>query len=89
MNKSFKKASELLHSKNNIAITDELKERFATLNKAKIFKIYETSKPSKPSKLKETYERPSIKTLQIYVTTSRPENTKKKLQNCGFPDLKN
>ena len=60
------KILNLLHSKNNIAIKDELdelKERLACLDNAKISQILETSKISKSSILKETYEYPSIKTL--------------------------
>jgi len=33
MSQNFKKASELLHSKNNIDVTDKLKENFTRLNK--------------------------------------------------------
>ena len=40
-------------------------------------KIHKTSKISKSSISKETYEWPSVKTLQKYVTTSKPDNTNK------------
>ncbi len=74
MNKNFKKASELLHLKNNIVITDELKEKLEHLENVNISEIHVSSKPSIP---KESYERPSIETLQKYVTTAKPKNTKK------------
>jgi hypothetical protein len=69
---SFIKASQL--SKNNIIITDKLKEQFSHLENANISEIYGFSKPSTP---KESYERPSMETLQKYVTSSTPQNTKK------------
>ncbi len=53
------KILNLLHSKNNIAIKDELdelKERLACLDNAKISQIHKTSKIFKSSILKETYE---------------------------------
>jgi hypothetical protein len=74
MSQNFKKASELLHSKNNIDVTDKLKENFTRLQNVNISNIHEISKPSIP---KESYERPSLKTLQRYVTKAKPENTKK------------
>ncbi|CAB4398310.1 unnamed protein product [Rhizophagus irregularis] len=74
MSQNFKKASELLHSKNNIDVTDKLKENFTHLQNVNISNIHEISKPSIP---KESYERPSLKTLQRYVTKAKPENTKK------------
>ena len=77
INTHFKKASDLLHSKNNITITNELKEKLACLNDAKLSQIHKTSKISKSSISKETYEWPSVKTLQKYVTTSKPDNTNK------------
>ena len=61
MNENFKKASELLHLKNNVVITDELKDKLSHLENVNISEINEYSKLSTS---KESYERPSMETLQ-------------------------
>ena len=74
MNNNFKKALEILHLKNNTNTTDKLKENLSHLKNVNLSEIY---KFSKSSILKESYERSSIKTLQKYVITAKPKNTKK------------
>jgi hypothetical protein len=74
MNKNFKKASELLYLKNNIDTTDELKEKLSRLENVNLSEIHGQLKLSTS---KESYERPSIETLQKYVATAKPQNTKK------------
>jgi hypothetical protein len=88
MSKNFKKASEILHSKNNIDITNKLKEDFSYLENVNISEIHDFSKPSTS---KESYKRPSMETLQKYVTTAKPKNTKKntKLWFSRFKDFVN
>ncbi|CAB4382475.1 unnamed protein product [Rhizophagus irregularis] len=61
---SFMKASELLISKNNTVILDELKEKLSHIENAQLFEIYK--EPSKSSTFKETYNRPCIETLQKF-----------------------
>ncbi|CAB4383449.1 unnamed protein product [Rhizophagus irregularis] len=70
---SFMKASELLISKNNTVILDELKEKLSHIENAQLFEIYK--EPSKSSTFKETYNRPCIETLQKYATVANPKNT--------------
>ncbi|RIA84157.1 hypothetical protein C1645_429648 [Glomus cerebriforme] len=77
---NFKKASELLCLKNDTVITDELKETLSHLENVNISEIHESSKLSKSSTSKESYERPTIKTLEKYVTISKPKNTKKSIR---------
>ena len=74
MNKNFKKASELLYLKNNIDTTDELKEKLSRLENVNLSEIHGQLKLSTS---KESYERPSIETLQKYVATAKLQNTKK------------
>ena len=54
MSKNFKKTSEILHSKNNIDITNKLKEDFSYLENVNISEIHDFSKLSTS---KESYER--------------------------------
>ncbi|CAB4398258.1 unnamed protein product [Rhizophagus irregularis] len=61
---SFMKASELLISKNNTVILDELKEKLSHIENAQLSEIYK--EPSKSSTFKETYNRPCIETLQKF-----------------------
>ena len=60
--------------KNNTVITDELKEKLSHLEDVNISEIHEFSKSST---LKESYERPTTQTLEKYVASSKPKNTKK------------
>ncbi|CAB4379407.1 unnamed protein product [Rhizophagus irregularis] len=60
---SFMKASELLISKNNTVILDELKEKLSHIENAQLFEIYK--EPSKSSTFKETYS-----DFHNYCTTS-------------------
>ncbi|CAB5320158.1 unnamed protein product [Rhizophagus irregularis] len=59
----FMKASELLISKNNTVILDELKEKLSHIENAQLFEIYK--EPSKSSTFKETYS-----DFHNYCTTS-------------------
>ncbi|CAB4489259.1 unnamed protein product [Rhizophagus irregularis] len=70
---SFMKAFELLISKNNTVILDELKEKLSHIENAQLSEIYK--EPSKSSTFKETYNRPCIETLQKYATVAKPKNT--------------
>ncbi|CAB4381600.1 unnamed protein product [Rhizophagus irregularis] len=70
---SFMKASELLISKNNTVILDELKEKLSHIENAQLSEIYK--EPSKSSTFKETYNHPCIETLQKYATVAKPKNT--------------
>src|ERR1700722_11530727 len=71
---SFKKASELLNTNNNIAIIDELKGRLTHLESTQLSEIH---KESSKSSTKETFDRPCIETLQKYVSSAKPKNTNK------------
>ncbi len=72
----FIKASELLNSKNDTVILDELKEKLTHIKNAQLSKIYK--EPSKSSTFKEMYNRPCLETLQKYATTAKPKNTQQK-----------
>jgi hypothetical protein len=85
MNKNFNKASELLRSKNNIVVTDQLKEKFSHLEKANITEIHGFLKPPI---LKESYERPSLKPYKNMLLQQHLKILKK-IQESGHPDLKN
>jgi hypothetical protein len=71
---SFKKASELLNTNNNIAIIDELKGRLTHLESTQLSEIH---KESSKSSTKKTFDRPCIETLQKYVSSAKPKNTNK------------
>ena len=60
MNENFKKASELFHLKNNVVITDELKDKLSHLENVNISEINEYSKLSIS---KESYKHPSMESL--------------------------
>lgn len=69
----FIKASELLNSKNDTAILDELKDKFTHMQNAQLTKIHKET--SKSFNSKEIYDRPCVETLQKYITISKPKNT--------------
>ncbi|CAI2178466.1 8860_t:CDS:2, partial [Funneliformis geosporum] len=67
----FIKASELLNSKNDTAILDELKDKFTHMQNAQLTEIYEET--SKSFNSKEIYDRPYFSRFKEFVKSTQPD----------------
>ncbi|CAI2193138.1 1917_t:CDS:2, partial [Funneliformis geosporum] len=67
----FIKASELLNSKNNTTILDELKDKFTHMQNAQLIEIHKET--SKSFNSKEIYDHPCFSRFEEFVKSTQPD----------------